>query len=296
MTRLRKALREPLLHFLVLGAGLFLLFGVVGDGSGDRPPDEIVVTAGRIESLAEVFGRTWQRPPTEAELDGLVEGYIREEVLYREAVAMGLDRDDTVIRRRLSQKMEFVSEDIAAQAEPTDEELRAYLAENPDAFRVEPRFTFGHVYLNPDRRGDALRRDVARLLAELNATGAGADIETLGDGFLLGHDFTAASRSEVAGTFGEGFAAELARLEPGVWRGPVASGYGMHLVLVRERSEGRVPPLAEVREAVRREWANARRIATNERLYRSLRQRYTVTVQAPGEPGGAGAMAAEVRE
>jgi hypothetical protein len=294
MTRLRRALREPLLHFLVLGAGLFLLFGVAGGGSGDRPPEEIVVTAGRIESLAEVFGRTWQRPPTKAELDGLVEGYVREEVLYREAVAMGLDRDDTVIRRRLSQKMEFLSEDIAAQVEPTDEELRAHLAENPNAFRVEPRFTFSHVYLNPDRRGDALRRDAERLLAELNAAGAGVDVEAPGDGFLLGHDFTAVRRGEVAGMFGEGFAAELSRLEPGVWRGPVASGYGVHLVLVRERIDGRVPPLEELREAVRREWADARRLAANEQLYRSLRQRYTVTVQAPEALGGA--IAAEVRE
>jgi hypothetical protein len=220
-------------------------------------------------------------------LEGLIRNYIREEVFYREALALGLDRDDTVIRRRLRQKMEFISDDLAARIDPTDEDLRAFLAKHADTFRVEQRFTFSHVYLNPERRGDALPGDVERLLTELNMSAGATEVATLGDSFLLGHVFTAAPRSEVARVFGPRFAAQLSQLEPGTWQGPVTSGYGMHLVFIRERAEGWVPPLAEVRDAVHREWANAQRLEANEQFYQRLRQRYIVTVEQPETPGGA---------
>jgi hypothetical protein len=154
---LEKILREPLLHFLVLGAGLFLLFGLVGEPAGERS-DRIVITEAKIGDLAQMFERTWRRPPTPAELDGLIEDHIKEEILYREALALGLDRDDTVIRRQLRLKMEFVSEDFAPQTEPTEDELRAFLAEHADRFRSPSRISFTQVYLSPDRRGEDVRR------------------------------------------------------------------------------------------------------------------------------------------
>ena len=163
MSRGMKLLREPLVHFLVLGAALFLLYKIVADPVGDRS-DRIVVTSGHIERLVEGWKRTWQRPPTRKELEGLIEDHIREEILYREARAMGLDRDDTIIRRRLRQKMEFLFEDLGAQANPSDEELQAFLDKNPDAFRVATRVTFSHIYLNRDRRGESATRDAERLL------------------------------------------------------------------------------------------------------------------------------------
>ena len=159
MTRL---LKEPLLHFLVLGAALFGLFSLVG--SKEAEPAKIVVSAARIENLANGFARTWQRPPSAEELRGLVEDYIRDEVFYREGKALGLDRDDIVIRRRLRQKLEFVAEDMAV-AEPSDEQLAAYLTSNAERFRSEDRLTFNHVYLSVARR-DALQRDAESVAAQ----------------------------------------------------------------------------------------------------------------------------------
>ncbi len=280
---MKKFLREPLVHFLLLGAGLFVAFGLEGERTGGEP-GEILATRGQIESLALGFARTWQRPPTDRELEGLIQDYIREEVYYREAMALGLDKDDIVIRRRLRQKMEFVTDDVAAQAEPTEEELSAYLKAHPEAFRVERRFTFSQVYLNPDRHGQHLARDAERLLAKLNEAGAKADVSALGDPFLLNHTFEAVPGSEVAKQFGAAFAGELGALSPGQWQGPVQSGYGVHLVFVGQRTGGRVPALEEVREAVRREWANAERLEANEKFYQRLLKRYTVTIERPQPP------------
>jgi len=204
---------------------------------------------------------------------------VREEIATREAMALGLDRDDTVIRRRLRQKFEFVSDDIAAQTEPTDAELNAYLQAHAESFRVEPRFTFGQVYLEPAKHGSHLARDAAHVLAQLKLAGGKADISTLGDSFLLEPTFQSIPTSEVAKQFGEEFASKLSGLSIGQWQGPVESGYGTHLILVRERTEGHLPELAEVRDVVRREWANSRRVQGNERFYREVLKRYTVTIE-----------------
>ena len=275
---MKRLLGEPLLHFLLLGTAIFATYNWLPNRSSNEP-ERIVITQGQIEHLATGFAKTWQRPPTAEELAGLVRDRVREEVYYREARALGLDKDDTVIRRRLRQKMEFVSDDIAAQAEPTDDELNAYLQAHPNTFRVEPRLTFRQVYFNPDKRGENLERDAAQLLVQLNQAGRKADAAALGDSFLLEHHFAAVPASEVAKQFGEEFASKLHGLTPGQWQGPVESGYGVHLVLISERTEGRLPLLAEVRDAVRREWGNARRLEANERFYQELQKRYTVTIE-----------------
>jgi hypothetical protein len=196
-------------------------------------------------------------------------------------MALGLDRDDTVIRRRLRQKMEFVTDDVAELAEPTNDELSAFLKTHADTFRVQRQFTFSQVYLNPERHGENLARDTAKLLAQLQQAGDNADLSELGDSFLLEHKFQALPASEVSKQFGEKFAAKLSELSPGQWQGPVESGYGVHLVLVSERMEGRLPALAEVRDVVRREWANTRRLEANEKFYQELLKRYVVTIERP---------------
>ena len=277
---MNRLLKEPLLHFLLLGAALFVTYNFVSKRD-TAEPGRIVVTQGRIKNLAIIFSRAWKRPPTEQELAGLVQDYIREEVYYREALAMGLDRDDTIIRRRLRQKLEFVTDDIAAMAEPTDAELTDYLKAHPDAFRVERRFTFSQVYFNPDKHGENLTRDATDLLIQLQHKGRDADLSALGDSFLLERRFAAAPIGEIAKQFGQEFAVRLGDLPTGQWHGPVESGYGVHLVLVEERTEGRLPELAEVREAVHREWANARRLESNEKYFQGLLKRYAVTVEKP---------------
>jgi hypothetical protein len=289
----KRLLTEPLLHFLLLGTALFVVFELL-DRPDARKGGQIVVTASKIEHLRASFTRVWQRPPSADELEGLIREHLREEVYSREAMKLGLDKDDIIIRRRLRQKLEFISEDVAAQVEPTDEQLRAYLQANPEVFRVERRFTFRQVYLNPKRRHESLAHDAAQLLVQLNQTGAKADTLSLGDLFLLEHDFDAVPASEVAKRFGEKFAVQLNELQPGQWQGPVESGYGLHLVFITERTTGRVPMLEEIRDAVRREWANVRRLEANEQFYQGLLKRYTVTVERP-QPAGVEGRVTEVR-
>jgi hypothetical protein len=282
---LKKLVREPLVHFLVLGALLFAGYDLL-NRNGEPAPGQIVVSQGQLASLMESFTRTRQRPPTREEWDGLIRARVREEVYYREALALGLDKDDSVIRRRLQQKMEFISDDIAAQAAPTDAELNAYLQAHPDKFLVEQQFTFRQLYLHPEKHGATLARDAAQLLAKLNQPGGDTGIAAMGDPFILDHNFTALPASEIAKQFGEAFTAKLGGIQPGHWQGPVESGFGVHLVFISERAGSRLPALAEVRDAVRREWDDARRLDAKQKSYQKMLDRYTVTVENP-EPAPA---------
>lgn len=291
---MRRILHEPLLHFVVLAALIFAAHGLMSVPSEATAPQRIVVTAGQIEHLATGFARTWQRPPSDAELKSLVDDWVREEIATREALALGLDRDDTVIRRRLRQKLEFVSEDIAALVEPTEADLDAYFRAHADAFRVEPEFTFLQVCFDPARHAGRLDRDVAEALAKLKRLGEAADPSEVGDSSLLEHRFESVPMAEVARQFGDGFAAALDKLTPGQWQGPVESGYGTHLVLVLGRTEARAPELAEVREAVKREWENDRRQDGNRKFYEEMLKRYTVTIEGVDAAGdGDGPVAAK---
>jgi hypothetical protein len=274
-----RLLREPLLQFLVLGAALFGIFHLV-DRNKAETPARIVISSARIANLADGFARTWQRPPSKEELQGLVDDYIRDEVFYREGRAAGLDRDDVIIRRRVRQKMEFLAEDIAAP-EPNEEQLAAYLQANSEHFKTEDRLAFHQVFLSATRRTSTIENDstqVANLLARADAT---VDTTALGDPFLLGEGFRSVSQNEVASIFGDSFAKRIFVMEQGRWQGPISSSFGLHFVYVSERIQGSLPPLDAVREAVRREWSNARRLEAERKLYSSLRERYEIVVEAP---------------
>lgn len=280
----RRILGEPLLHFLLIGTGLFLAFSLMPRDQRSGDAGEIVVSQGQVEHLAAGFARTWQREPSAEELAGLVSDFVREEVYYREALALGLDQDDTVIRRRLRQKLEFIFDDVAARAEPSEAELQAYLLAHPDAFRREPRLSFRQVYLNPDRRGPRVEADAAQLLAQLSQAGTDLDAAALGDATLLESAFADVSPSDVAAQFGADFADRLMELAVGAWQGPLKSGLGLHLVQVSERRDATLPVLAEVRDQVRREWDKARRAELKELSYRELLARYTVIVEGADAP------------
>lgn len=270
-------LRDPLVHFVLLGAVIFGLYNAVS-GDGGRQRDSIVVTEGRIESLATTFAKTWQRAPTQEELQGLIRDYVREEACAREAASMGLDQDDPIIRRRLRQKVEFLLQDTSVP-EPSDAELEQYLQAHAGQFRHESEFTFQQVYLDPHRRGDALSGDADRLLAQLNVADAKLDPSTVGDSQLLASTFVARTRGEISRDFGEDFAARLETMPIGQWQGPVESGYGAHLLRISERKDGRMPELAEIRVEVRREWERAKRVGANELFYEALLKRYPVTIE-----------------
>jgi hypothetical protein len=269
--------REPLLHFLVIGLALFAVYRELNPAAMESPR-EIVVTQARIEALAENFARTWSRPPTPQELQGLVNDYVAEEIYYREAMAMGLDRDDIVIRRRLRQKMEFISADVAAAEKPTDAQLADYLAKHPDEFRRPPTFTFQQVYFDTERRGEAAAAEATRLLTQLKA---GRDAGDAGDSTLLPPAMKSASPQDVENTFGSDFAAAVAAAPVGQWTGPVRSAYGLHLLRVDASSPGALPPLQEVRGEVARAWETEQRRILGERLLASLRSRYEIRIEAP---------------
>ena len=267
----RSLLREPLLHFLALGIGLFLLFRFASD-RGEVDPSEIVVTSGQIDHIVEVFSKTRQRPPSPAELQGLIDDHVLEEVLYREAIAMGLDKGDTIVRRRMRQKMEFLVDDFAS-SEPTEEELLTFLNENTDRFRAEPKSSFEHIVF---RHGSGDQAE--QLLATLQAGGT-VDVSTAGDPVPLPAFFDAAPESEIGARFGGPFTQQLSKLELGVWTGPIESPFGRHLVRIRDRVAGRVPELGEIRGAVKREWLANRRGTAQETLFKQLRSQYVITLQ-----------------
>ncbi len=274
MSQTYKLWREPLVHFLLIGALLFILFDLTREESGD-PANRILVSQNQVEQLAAQFKRTWLRPPTEKELAGLIESHVRDEVYYREAVAMGLDRNDPQVRQRMRLKLEFLLEDLTAEEQPDDGVLEAYLKDNPEKFSIEPRLSFKQVFLSFDR-GPGLDADAEKLLVELQA---GEAAETLGDPTMLPYEQTAVPERMIARTFGERFAKAVMELEPGTWQGPLFSGLGAHLVLVTDRVEGRLPDLAEIRADVEKEYQAERRMELKDLAYRKLREGYEIVIE-----------------
>ncbi|MEZ5873278.1 MAG: peptidylprolyl isomerase [Hyphomicrobiales bacterium] len=285
MTILSKIFREPLLHFVVIGAAVFGLYALVTGSDRENARDTIVVTEGRIQQLAQVFAKTWQRPPTPEELRGLVDAYIKEEVYYREALKLGLDRDDTLIRRRMQQKMEFVTEPDEVSLVADDPTLQAFLDANRATFRVEPRIAFEQVFLNPDKAGDAAPARAEQALAALKASAPGEIPPEIGDPTLLPAEMPLAPLSGIARNFGEAFAAHLTDLEEDVWAGPIKSPYGLHLVRVMKRIDGYDPELAEIRDAVLQTWRTEKRDEFQDQAYDQLLAKYEIVL--PANEGGA---------
>jgi peptidyl-prolyl cis-trans isomerase C len=268
--------REPLLHFAVLGAAIFGVHAWTAPAPHVASRQVIEVPAGQVEHLADVWRRQWQRPPTEEELRAVVEQHVREEVLYRQAVALGLDKDDSMIRQRLAQKVQFLSEDIAEVAEPDEATLRRFFEERAATYVEPPALTFSHVFFSRERRGPAVDADAKRALA-IVARDPDAASE-IGDPFLLPLAFTRTSTVDVASQLGQDFAAALRDLPVGSWQGPIASTYGVHLVLMTERTEGRRPDLAEIRSAVLHDYHRAKRDDANRGLLGELRANYRIVV------------------
>lgn len=273
-------LKDPLFHFLLIGAGIFMLYGWQADDDTEGP-DQIVFTEARIDQLINLWERKWQRLPTQRELQGLIEQQIREEVFYREALAMGLDKDDMVVRRRMSQKMEFISNDLASLAEPDDAQLKVYLDENRDKFTIPGRISYSQVFLNASERGEQVYSDADALLAELSQSTVDVDSSMAGDSFLGGYRFTDETDFGVGRIFGEAFAQRLFELPVGEWTGPVESGYGLHLVRIDSKKDAQIPPLEQVRDKVRMEWLAEQQRQTNDLLYAELRKRYEITIETP---------------
>jgi PPIC-type PPIASE domain len=261
--------RDPLLHFLAIGAVFFL---VLGRGAPAPVRDEITVTKEDVARIAAGFATTWQRPPTQEELQGAIADDVREEVLYRAGTELGLDSDDTIVRRRIAQKMGFFLEGTVEA--PTDADLKQYLRQNVDRFRTDPLIAFRQVFIS-SKRANA-REDAEALLPTL--VSVGREAPALGDTMLLPEVFGPTPLRDIASQFGDGFARELAATKPGAWAGPIVSAYGYHLVLVASVTPAYVPELGDVRDAVAREWYAERRRAVLGAKYNELRSRYVIRI------------------
>ncbi len=277
---MKKWLKEPLLHFLVIGALIFISFSMVNTQEISVDEKKIVVSTGDIERLAARWVKTRNRPPTETELKGLVDSYIREEVYYREALALGLDQNDTVLRRRLMQKMEYLSQDIAELNTPDQEALNSYFLAHKDKYELPARVSFTHIYFNFDKHGRQIVEDAKSVLAEIQAaTSPDVHVPDLGDQFMMQYTFTLATPFEVARLFGQEFAKQLFQLETKGWKGPVESGYGLHLVWLNEKTDARMPQLASVIDKVRTDWMSEQRQKTNKEIYERFKERYEIVVE-----------------
>lgn len=267
---LRALIREPLLHFLLGGAGLFLLFNYVSDPLA-RSDDQIVVTSGQVEHFVSLFLKTRQRVPSDTELRGLIDDFVLEEILYREALAIGLDRDDTIIRRRLRQKIEFLLDDFTT-INPADADLQQLLDEEPDRFRRDARISFSQVFLK-EESGDEANSTLAAL-----QSGA-PDPVKLSESHLLSFRFDDATESAISAQFGDQFTATLFGLEAGDWTGPLESPFGLHLVLIEQITPGVVPALANIRSNVEREWLVDYQATAQRKIIDELTAKYTVTIE-----------------
>jgi hypothetical protein len=282
---LKQWLFEPLVQFLLLGALIFV--GHSWLSSDVQREGQIQVSRGQQEHLLTTFARTWTRPPTAKEFEGLVDDWIREEIAYREGTRMGLDTDDTIIRRRLRQKLELLAEDVVSVTAPGEEELAAFLASHQQDYRLETRLTFSQIYFSEARRGAQAHSDAVKALNQIQE-GWARPLE-LGDPLPLPARFSAERESAIAGQLGQDFAQGLGALELARWVGPIRSAFGLHLVHIEAREAGRPLTLDEARNEVKRDWEHQRRIETIEQLYARLRDQYTVIVEPLSEnnPGGA---------
>jgi hypothetical protein len=268
-------LREPLLHFFLLGAALFGLYSWL-QGGLPSAPTEIVVSRGQVQSLQMQFERVWQRPATGDELRGLIDGWVKEEILYREGIAMALDRDDPVVRRRVGQKLEFIL-DSAAPTPATDAQLQAWLDAHPNDYQIEPTYSLRQVFFDPARHGDRLDAAIATARRALES---GKLVE--GDTTLLPHEMNAARASEVTLVFGNEFVEGLRTAALGRWHGPMRSDFGVHLVELSNRQNGGRATLNDVRAEVERDLLHARAEDAKAAVYEKLRANYRVRFEADG--------------
>ncbi len=282
--------REPLVHFLLIGAAIFGLFTMM-NGSGEAGSQaRITIPAAEVEQLASIWEQRWKRQPTDKELAGLIEERVREEVYYREALALGLDRDDVQIRRLMQRKLEFITDNVVRPPEPSAADLVAYYEANADRYGKPSLLSFTQIYFAADRRGRAAEKDARAVLARLNGGRDEDAALTEGDGQLFPDTFRDQTTRDIEAVFGPEFAASVDGIKPGIWAGPIGSAYGLHLVRIDARTSGATRPYEEVADKVRAGWEHEQIQRSSDEIYESLRARYEVIVApvALPQPGGEG--------
>jgi hypothetical protein len=274
-----RLLKEPLIQFLILGAAIYGAYALFGAPEDDFRDTTIVVDSNRIDSMIVEWERRWNRPPSRQEIDDLIQQYIKEDVLYRQAVAMGLNKDDPVTRRRMAQKLEFLTSDMSGMQVPETGELEQFFADHQESYRDPDRVSFSHIYFNPDRREGATLTDAEATLARLKEKGEpGAEISELGDRFMLQSYFDSATEWDIRRQLGSGFSEVMMDLEPGQWHGPVMSGYGVHLVFIYDYFTAPPPVFENVQARVLEDWHAEKREQFNAQFLENLKSRYEIVI------------------
>lgn len=281
-------LREPLLQFLLVGVLLFVVWRAVSPESYARSPtNRIVLTDDDLKQLTTTWVMAGRAPPSPQQMQRLVDDKVREEVLYREALALGLDKDDTIVKRQLARKMEFLAEDVSKLGEPKPGELKAWFEKNGERFALPPRVSFRHVYFSPDRRGAMVRADAKRALSQLAGKPMdAAGIAAVGDPFMFQQFYGDRPFDEIARQFGPSFARALVQLTPGGWAGPIESGYGWHVVFSESLTPQRIPDYEEIESDVKAAWVEERREEVRARMFQAMRARYEVVLPARPDQSG----------
>jgi peptidyl-prolyl cis-trans isomerase C len=281
-TPLRRWLREPLLHVLLIGLALFAVYGALNPGAGQRQDaNRIVITEDDLAQIQVAWMAQWRRPPTPEEMRGLVDGKIREEILSREAMALGLDKDDTIVKRRMAQKMDFLMEDVSALREPPDDELRLWFERNAQRFALPGLVSFRHLYFSSDLRGERTRDAAVDALQKLaGKPDDPPNLEGLADPFMFQEFYADRSVDQVAGIFGTKFAQALFELEEGKWQGPIESGLGWHLVWIDSMTPSRIPAFEEAEATVKSEWIDEQRATSKRKMFESMIARYQIVLPA----------------
>ena len=270
--------KEPLVLFILLGSLIFVGFNYTTSQPTQLEQKlEIKISRQQIDSLVLGFTKVWQRKPSELEQTGLIKNYIKEEILYREALALGLDKDDSIVRRRLSQKMQFITEDIVDVVASTDQELNEFLQKNQETYRKAAIFSFIQVYINPNKHLDTLEVVTKSLLNKLSQSEY--NITEISDPLMLSNEFINVSTDEISRQLGNDFLDSFLKIEKAKWQGPIRSGFGYHLVFINEYIPDEIPSLAEVREIVERDWLVLKRKQFNDNFYNTLRAQYNVIIE-----------------
>ena len=292
LTSAKQCLREPLLQFLLIGLALFTVQRVLPPGRAEQSDRKrIVLTEDDVNQLSVIWQAQGHPPPTPKEMQSLLESRIREEVLYREALAMGLDKDDTIVRRRMVQKMDFLAEDLSDLREPSREELKRWFASNAEQFRLPGRVSFRHLYFSFDKHGEKTAVVAAAALRQVAGKPPdSSEAAAVADPFMFLDYYGDRSFDDVAKTFGPGFARALFELRTGSWQGPIESGYGWHLVFITALTSSRLPEFEEVEGDVKRAWVNEQRAEFKRKAFEAMRASYEVVL--PKVPTNAAPMAA----
>ncbi len=280
-------MREPLLHFLLIGLGLFIVYSWLHRGqSGVEPSHEVALSFDDLRTIDLLFESQWHRQPTGEEFNAMVENKIQQEILYREALAMGLDKDDIIVKRRMAQKMQFLAEDVASAHEPSAEELRTWFAKNPEKFALPGRATFRHLFFSSDKRGENAQANAAAALVKLSGQPDNTPLAAaLADAFMFQDYYADRTPVELAKEFGPTFALGVFNLSPRSWQGPIESGYGWHLVFVDSIIPGRIPAFEEIEPDVKTAWLAYQKEKAWREAYARMRARYTVLLPAaPDQP------------